>query len=97
VYRLPFRFVIPYELISPHSNVYSNFLKLCPSIKLGLAFWGLTNRQTYMQLAIIYVIRITYNKTGILTLGPVRSNFTREIIIMHYTPVAPPLEIELFP
>lgn len=96
-YHLPFRFVIPHELVSPRANVHSNFLKLCPSAKLGLAFRGTTNGQFHRQPAIMYVIRVTRIKTGILTPDPLRSNFTREIIVMPYTPVAPPLEMEHFP
>lgn len=97
IYRLPFRFVVPHELISARSDVHSDFLKPCPSTRQGLSFWGPTTRKTYRQPMIIYLIRIKRIRTDIPVESLLRPTYQREIIVMPYTPAAPPLVIEAFP
>jgi hypothetical protein len=97
IQRLPFRFIIPHELISAHSNVHSDFLKLCPSAKLGMAFSGSRGTKAYRQPAITYVIRIARIRTELPKLSHVRSDVEREIIVMPYTLAIPPLQMEYFP
>jgi hypothetical protein len=97
VYRLPFRFVIPHELISARSDVHPDFLKLCPSAKLGSTFLGPTTRKTYKQPITTYMIRIIRVQTEIVMASPIRCYDEREIIIKPYTIAAPPLQIEHFP
>ncbi|RDL35429.1 uncharacterized protein BP5553_07360 [Venustampulla echinocandica] len=91
IHRVPFRFIVPDELISPHSDIHPDFLKLSPSAKQGLVLLG------FAQPSIIYLLRIKRIRTGApveILLGP---NQQRELIVMPYTPAAPPLVIEDFP
>jgi hypothetical protein len=77
--------------------MHPDFLKLCPSAKLGSAFLGPTSGKTYRQPIITYIIRIIRVRTEIVMASPIRCPDEREIIIMPRTPAAPPLEIEHFP
>jgi hypothetical protein len=93
----PFRFVVPHELISARSDVHSEFLKLCPSTRQGLSFWEPITKKTYRQPMIIYLIRIKRIRTDRPVESLLRPTCQREIIVMPYTPAAPPLVIEAFP
>ena len=97
IHRPRFRFVVPHELISARSDVHPDFLKLCPSTKQGLSFWGPVTRKTYRQPLIMYLIRIKRIKTDIPVESLLRPACQREIIIMPYTPANPPLVVEAFP
>jgi hypothetical protein len=97
VYHLPFRFTIPHKLISARSDVHPDFLKLCPSAKIGSRLMGPMSRKIYRQPIITYVIRIIRVQTGVVMKSPIRCQDEREILIMPWTPATPPLEIKHFP
>lgn len=88
---MPFRFIVPDELISSQSNIHPDFLRLCPSAKQGLGYLG------FAQPSIIYLLRIKRIKTGVPVATFLEPNHPRELIVMPYTPAAPPLAIEDFP
>lgn len=97
IYRLPFRFVIPHMLISARSDMDPEFLKLCPSAKVGLTFRGPETAHIYRQPMITYTLRVKQIRTGMRVGTSMKCYKEREIIIMPYTPPAPPLRIEHFP
>jgi len=97
VYHLPFRFIIPHKLISARSDGHPDFLKLCPSAKIGSRLMGPMSGKIYGQPTITYVIRIIRVQTGVVMKSPIRCQDEREILIMPWTPAAPPLEMEYFP
>ena len=97
VYRLPFRFIIPHELISARSDIHPDFLKLCPSARLGQSFIGPATGRCYRQPIITYMIRVTRIRTNILMRSPVKCREQREIFVMPFTSAAPPLETAYFP
>jgi hypothetical protein len=97
IYDLPFRFVIPHMLISARSDMDPEFLKLCPSAKVGLTFRGPETAHTYRQPMITYTLRVKQIRTRVRVGPSMKCYKEREIIIMPYTPPAPPLGIEHFP
>ncbi|KAE8446852.1 hypothetical protein EG329_011629 [Mollisiaceae sp. DMI_Dod_QoI] len=96
MYRLPFSFKIPHELISARSDVGPEFLRLCPSARLGLPFRHPLASQPYNQPSIRYLLRIKRVKTELPATSHVKCNTEREIYIMPYTPPPPPLILEHF-
>ncbi|KUJ10761.1 uncharacterized protein LY89DRAFT_787148 [Mollisia scopiformis] len=96
-HRLPFRFIVPHQLISAHSDVHSDFLKLSPSTKQGHEFWAPTTKKMFRQPMIVYMVRIKRITTDKVVENFMRSTYQREIAVMPHTPLAPPLSIEAFP
>ncbi|RFU24422.1 hypothetical protein B7463_g11920, partial [Scytalidium lignicola] len=97
IHHIPFFFIVPHELISAQSDMNPLFLKLCPSTKEGLGLWWPMTGKKYRQPMIIYFIRVKALRTDRPVGNIVSSTEKREINIMPYTPIAPPLVMEAFP
>ncbi|CZR69697.1 uncharacterized protein PAC_19597 [Phialocephala subalpina] len=97
MYRLPFSFTIPRELISARSDVGPEFLHLCPSANLGLPFKHPLASQLYNQPSIRYLIRVKEVRTEMPAASPPKCDREREIHIMPNTPPPPPVVLEHFP
>lgn len=96
IYRLPFQFVVPHQLISARSDVQPDFLKLCPSTKQGPEYCFPTTRKLFQQPMILYAVRIKHIRTDKVVENFMKSTYQREIAIMPHTPPAPPLAMEAF-
>lgn len=94
--RVPFRFVIPHQLISAKSNLPSDYLNLAPSLKSGRALYGAFTANGYMQPNIVYMI--TANLVSCCGNVPwVVSHDELEIKIMPSIKAAPPLQLAYYP
>lgn len=96
-YSFPFRFVIPNRLISARSNIRPEFLKLCPSARVGSSYRGPMSGTLYRQPLITYMIRVERIRTGLAVPRWMKYYYEREILVLPYTPPEPPLGIEHFP
>lgn len=97
MYRLPFSFMIPSELISARSDIGPEFLRLCPSANLGSTVQNSWASQIYSKPSIKYTIRVKHVTTDVHLVPPHRCYMEREIQIMPYTSPLPPLVLEHFP
>lgn len=92
-HRLPFEFVIPETLISAHSDVAPEYLKLLPSIKEGPTMQGPTSGQVYMRPMVTYDL----TATAIHLSSREQCRSIQEIMVMPSNPAEPPLQTEHFP
>lgn len=95
VHHIPFRFVIPHRLISTHSNIRPEFLKLCPTALIGLLYRPPSSRQLYGQPSVTYTLGVDRIKT--ITRRSTRFPLEREIVVRTSSPPEPPLGLEFYP
>lgn len=89
--QLRFEFVIPHQLISPHSDVDLAYLNLLPTVKEGPKFQEKRVGPTFMRPMIFYHI------TGSANTGENMSQCMREIKVLPSIPALPPLQVVHFP
>ena len=90
--RIPFEFIVPESLISPQSDVGSEYLSLLPTVKEGSLYVEPRTGRNFMQPLVSYTLTAS--------LVPIRCGkilqVSREISIFPVVSVAPPLQIENF-
>ena len=90
---LPFEFIIPKSLISPQSDISSEYLSLLPSVEQGYSYVEPSTGHKFMQP------RVSYSITA--SLAHVASErglkVGREICISPIISASPPLQLEYFP
>ena len=91
--RIPFEFIVPESLISPQSDVGSEYLSLLPTVKEGSLYVEPKSGPNFMQPLVSYTLTAS--------LLPIRCwkilQVSREISILPVVSVSPPLQIENFP
>ena len=96
VHKITFNFVIPMTLLPHDPAINEQHQYLPPSIKAGDSITDRAGR-TYMQPLINYVIHAVVNFGGLVRGDFVKVQNTREIMLIPFTEIAPPLSTEDFP
>ncbi|MCJ1436726.1 hypothetical protein MMC27_006108 [Xylographa pallens] len=97
VYHLPFRFVVPRQLISARSDVHPHFLNLSPSAKLGSVLNSSICGKIFMQPMIMYFIKATLAEASHQAKSTRKCHDAREIVLIPSIPAAPPLSLNEYP
>ena len=96
IYKSPFRFIIPMMLLPYDPTLNKQLLQLPPSLKVGDSITDRTGRM-YMQPLISYAIRAVAEFRGCVPEPSPEVQDTREIKLIPFTEIEPPLAIEDFP
>lgn len=93
VYRLPFEFTVPENLISPRSDVAPEYLSLLPTVEEGSLYVEPTTGHKFMQPLVLYSLTASLSHTR----SGKSYQVSQKISIMPTVSASPPLQIENFP
>jgi hypothetical protein len=96
IYKNAFSFIIPRMLLPYNPTVNEHLLQLPPSLKVGDSITDRTG-QAYMQPLISYALRAVAEFRGRVTEPSLEVQDTREIKLIPFTEIGPPLATEDFP
>lgn len=96
IYKIAFNFTIPTKLLSHDPTINEQLLQLPPSFKAGEAITD-TAGQTFMQPLIDYILQAVVHFDGLVPGPPVKVQSAREIMLVPFTEIGPPLATEDFP
>ena len=98
---LRFDFTLPHHLFSIQGDMADEFLKFCPSTKLGMSYRAPFEETVYGQPNITYAVRVLRLRRSAMSNLSQPYEFyntvTREVLVRPAPKVAPPVQITDFP